>query len=156
MRSILLPTLLITLCATGVAAGAAQAATVTAEGGALVIRAGAGEKNFVSFGPSTEKPGLISVSDTADLQYDASICEPEFGEHSKFLACAPQPGGVVVEAGDGDDVINTGDLPTSQAVTVHAGAGNDVVRGPAFGQRSETNLRRRRRRQARGRPRRGR
>ncbi len=133
-----LPILLLTLCAALAAAGSAQASTITAEGGALVIRGAAGERNVVSFGPSTEKPGLISVSDTATLQYDASVCEPEFGEGFSFVACAPQPGGVVVEAGDGDDVVNTGDLPAAQAVTVHAGPGNDVVRGPAFGARSET------------------
>lgn len=133
-----LPILLVALCAAGAAAGSAQAATITAESGALVIRDATGEKNVVSFGPSTEKPGLISVSDTAALQYDPAVCEPEFGEGFSFLACAPQPGGVVVEAGDGDDVVNAGDLPAAQAVTVHAGAGNDVVRGPAFGERSET------------------
>jgi Ca2+-binding RTX toxin-like protein len=133
-----LPTLLLTICATGVLAGSAQAATVTAENGALVIRGAAGERNVVAFGPSTEKPGLISVSDTAALQYDATVCEPEFGEGFSFLACAPQPGGVIVEAGDGDDVVNTGALPASQAITVHAGPGNDVVRGDAFAERGET------------------
>ena len=134
----LLPILLLAVCAIAAAAGSAQAATITAEGGALVIRGAAGERNIVSFGPSTEKPGLISVSDTATMQYDAAVCEPEFGEGFSFIACTPQPGGVVVESGDGDDVVNTGDLPASQAVTVHAGPGNDVVRGPAFGERSET------------------
>jgi Ca2+-binding RTX toxin-like protein len=133
-----LPILLLTICLAGVAAGSAQASTITAEGGALVIRGAVGEKNIVSFGPSTEKPGLISISDTAAIQYDAAICEPEFGEHSTFVACAPQPGGVLVQAGDGDDVVNTGDLPASQAVTVQAGPGNDYVRGPAFGERGET------------------
>jgi RTX calcium-binding nonapeptide repeat (4 copies) len=134
-----LPILIVVgLCAALAAAGSAQAATVTAEGGALVIRGAPGERNVIGFGPSTEKPGLISVDDTAGTQYDSSVCEPEFGEGFTFIACAPQPGGVVVEAGDGDDVVNTGDLPAAQAVTVHAGPGNDYVRGPAFGERGET------------------
>ena len=63
------------------------------------------------------------------MDYDPALCEPEFGEFSSFLACAPQPGGVVVDAGDGDDVVNTGALPAAQAITVLAGPGNDVVRG---------------------------
>jgi Ca2+-binding RTX toxin-like protein len=132
-----LPILLLTLCAALVAASSAQAATVTAEGGALVIR-GDTEKNVIAYGPSTEKPGLISVNDTASMQYDPSVCEPEFGEGFNFLACVPQPGGVVVEAGGGDDVVNGGELDAAQAVTIHAGPGDDVVRGPAFADRGET------------------
>ena len=132
-----LPILLLTICATGVIAGSAQAATVTAENGALVIR-GAGERNVISFDPSNEKPGRISIDDSAGIQFDAAICESEFGEGFTAVACVPQPGGVVVDAGDGDDVVYTGDLPTSQAITVHAGPGSDVVKGDAFADRGET------------------
>src|SRR5690348_8476416 len=108
----LLPTLLLTLCAALGLATAAQAASVTAENGALVIRGG-DERNVITYGPSTEKPGLISVNDITEMQYDGSVCEPEFGEGFSSLACAPQPGGVVVEAGAGDDVVNGGELDAS-------------------------------------------
>jgi Ca2+-binding RTX toxin-like protein len=132
-----LPILLLTVCATGVIAGSAQAATVTAENGALVVRDAVGERNVVNIGPSTEKPGLIRVDDTAGTQYDPAICEPEFGEGFTSLACAPQPGGVVVAAGDGDDVVNSGALG-GQPITINAGPGNDVVRGDAFAEQAET------------------
>ncbi|HTE63105.1 MAG TPA: calcium-binding protein [Solirubrobacteraceae bacterium] len=131
--------LLLTIGALGATAASAQAATsITAEGGALVLRAAPGAANFISFGPSTEVPGLISFDDTAGFQYDAGLCQPEFGQYSTFVVCQPQPGGVVVEAGDGKDVVNTGDLPASMPITVHAGPGDDVVRGAAFGERGET------------------
>lgn len=127
----------VTACALGAAASSAQAATIGAEGGALVIRAAPGEANFINFGPSDELPGLISISDTTTLQYDPALC-PEFGPGLSCIACQPQPGGVLVDAGDGKDVGNAGDLPASMPVTVLAGPGDDVVRGPAFGERGET------------------
>jgi Ca2+-binding RTX toxin-like protein len=104
----------------------------------LVVRAAPGAANFISFGPSTEVPGLISLDDTAGFQYDPALCQPEFNEFSTFVVCQPQPGGVVVDAGDGKDIVNTGDMPASMPITVHGGPGDDVVRGAAFGERSET------------------
>jgi hypothetical protein len=69
----------VTARALGVAPSSAQAATIGAEGGALVIRAAPGEANFINFGPSDELPGLISISDTATLQYDPALCQQQAG-----------------------------------------------------------------------------
>ena len=113
--------------AAGAGAGSAQAASITVDGGKLVVSAAPGEKNWINVKQSQYEPGLLELDDLVTFQYDPSLCRPAYGEYFKAVVCAPQPGGVAIDAGDGDDIVDTNDI--GAAITIAAGAGNDVVRG---------------------------
>ena len=100
-------------------AGSAQAASITVDGGKLVVRAAPGEKNWVNVNKSQYEPGLLELDDLVAFQYDPSLCHPAYGEGFKAVVCTPQPGGVVIDADDGDDIVNTGDVGAT--ITIAAG-----------------------------------
>ena len=108
-------------------AGSAQAASITAESGKLVVRAAPGEKNWVSLGMSAYEANMVELDDLQAFDYDPGLCAPAYGEGFTAVVCTPQPGGVLIEVADGDDIVDSGEV--AGAITIRAGAGNDVVRG---------------------------
>jgi Ca2+-binding RTX toxin-like protein len=120
------------LAALAVAAlpAAAGASTISLEGDVLVVRAATGEKNWLTVGPA-ESAGRVSISDISAPAADPSLCTAD--EYSTFVSCVTPSGGVRLEAGDREDILDVQDnLPVGIPVTLDGGAGNDVLRGAAF------------------------
>jgi hypothetical protein len=107
---------------------AANASTVTREGDTLVVRGAPGELNYVSVGPSDAPSLPLRIGDSASLTSD--VCtSPFYG----FVDCDMPSGGVRVEAGDNNDVLNISDkLPSWLVVSLDGGPGDDVLRGAPF------------------------
>ena len=108
----------------------ANASTIAVEGNVLVVRGAPGERNWLTVGPA-EQGGGLSISDIAQPSADPSLCTRD--EYSTFVTCAAPAGGVRLEAGAGDDILDVHDnLPPGLGVTLDGGTGNDVLRGAAF------------------------
>ena len=113
----------------------ADASTIGVEGNVLVVRGAPGEKNWLTVGPA-EQGGALSIGDIAQPSSDPSLCTPD--EYSSFVTCAVPSGGVRLEAGAGDDILDVHDnLPAGLGVTLDGGIGNDVLRGAAFTQTAD-------------------
>ncbi len=110
------------------AASSAGAATISrGSDGALVVTAAPGEQNRVAVGASTDDTdGVIAISDRIPLTVATDGC----GEADYLVNCQVGPAGVRVDLGDGNDSFSvTFDLPTTTAVEVHGGSGNDSLTG---------------------------
>lgn len=129
---------LLTACYGALGAATASASTLTYEGGTLVLRASPGEANFVGIGAHADQPGMLAVNDTN--KPDTSECTFD-SEFHQWATCAIPANGIRIETGDGKDIVNIGDdLPATIPVTVDGGAGDDTLRGAAFGEIRETLL----------------
>jgi Ca2+-binding RTX toxin-like protein len=117
----------------------ASASTISREGDTLVLRAAPGEKNWLTVGPDTYAPGRLVFSDINQPTSDASMCIPD--EYSSFVSCTAPAGGVRLEAGDREDILDVQDnLPGGIRVTLDGGTGNDVLRGADFTETTDTLL----------------
>ncbi len=129
-------TALLALCLGAVGAASAQAGTLSSEGGVLVFRANPGEKNFIAF--DVDATGNLRFDDTYAPE-SGGLCTAEI-EGFTAVTC-PMPAAIRVETGDGNDIVNAAEkLSASVAITVDGGAGDDTLRGSAFGERAETLL----------------
>jgi len=118
---------------------AAGASSITQEGDALVLRAAPGETNWLTVGPDDYAAGHILLSDTSQPASFPSTCTA--WEYSSFISCELPSGGVRLEAGDRDDVMDVGDnLPGGLTVTLDGGPGTDVLRGAPYTPTADTML----------------
>jgi Ca2+-binding RTX toxin-like protein len=103
----------------------ATAATVSVEDGVLVLRGTAGA-DTIRVGGSDDDRLVRLHADAIPTVPDG--CERPWWDPPEIVDCAPLPGGVRVEAGDGDDrVIAEAGVPGSPVLTVLGGAGNDSL-----------------------------
>ena len=112
---------------------AAQGATISTDGNALVFQAAPGEKNNVSLQAGTDA-GTISfyTGGSPGITSFPGSCEDktEWG----YVTC-PTPAAVRWNLDDGDDWYATSyDLPASLQVAVDGGAGNDRLTGDDLGE----------------------
>lgn len=129
---------LLAACYGALGAATASASTISYEGGTLVLRASPGEANYVGIGAHADQPGMLAVNDTN--KPDAAGCTFD-SEFHQWATCPVPSNGIRIETGDGKDVVNVGDdLPAGIPVTVDGGAGDDVLRGAAFGETADTIL----------------
>jgi Ca2+-binding RTX toxin-like protein len=108
-----------------VAAPAASAGTIAYDGDTLVVTAGSGEQNFVTFGG--EQAGRISISDSgAEHSYPGDRCERlDVG----YPIHCDAPARVVADFGDADDTIVVDHMVAAgTAVQIAAGPGRDSVK----------------------------
>ncbi|HYJ21524.1 MAG TPA: PASTA domain-containing protein [Solirubrobacterales bacterium] len=104
----------------------ASASNLTVEGGVLVLRAAPGEQNTVDLA-GDETDALIEVGDADRPGYPAGTCEPAFW-NSDAVNCEPQPGGIRIELGDGDDRTTVGaGVPGGGTIVVLGGEGVDTL-----------------------------
>ena len=102
-----------------IAPSPADASTITTENNVLVVRGAPGEKNWLTVGPA-EQAGALSISDIAQPSADPSLCTPD--QYSTFVTCAAPAGGVRLEAGAGDDILDVHDnLPAGLGLTLDGG-----------------------------------
>ncbi|HTE64112.1 MAG TPA: calcium-binding protein [Solirubrobacteraceae bacterium] len=103
---------------------AAEAATVSYEGGTAYYRAAPGEKN--STGPSLGlfDTSSLRFSDQVPIDAPADRCQPYDG----WVECE-MPQKVVFELGDGDDFVSFSFAPPSLAAEVYGGDGADSIEG---------------------------
>ncbi len=120
------------LLTTGAVTASAHAASLTVKDGALVYKAADGEANFINLSTLDDVPGKVLVDDTAPFTYPAGTCELAFGEYFSAVVCTPQAGGIKVDAGDGNDVVNSGAVPGGGPIAIAGGAGDDVLRGDSL------------------------
>jgi hypothetical protein len=118
----------------GAVTASAHAASLTVKDGALLYRAAPGEANYINFGTLDDVPGKVYIDDSKEFSYPAGTCELAFGEPFTAVVCAPQPGGIKVEAGDGVDIVNSGVVPGGGPIAVAGGPGDDVLRGDVLGE----------------------
>ena len=117
---------------------AASASTIADEGGTLVMRGAPGETNVFHVAPDEDSPGRLLLSDTDQPTSYPPGCTIPY-DYFAFVSCPMPAGGIRVEAGDRDDQLNVDDgLPDGLAATLDGGAGNDVLRGPAFTANADT------------------
>ncbi|MGK2939419.1 MAG: calcium-binding protein [Solirubrobacteraceae bacterium] len=127
---------LLAACYGALGVATASAGTLSSEGGVLVFRAAPGEKNFVNFDVD-DATGGIRFDDTVAPQ-SGGLCTQE-SEFFTAVTCPMPAAGIRVETGDGADIINAAEkLSAAVPITIDAGAGDDTVRGSAFGERAET------------------
>jgi Ca2+-binding RTX toxin-like protein len=137
MRSHRLLTPLLAALAVAALPAAASASTISLEGDTLVLRAAPGEKNWLTVGPDDYAPGRLQLSDIGQPTSYPSSCTP--WEYTSFVSCEIPAGGVRLEAGDRDDILDVGNnMPAGLKITADGGAGADVVRGPSFTETAET------------------
>jgi Ca2+-binding RTX toxin-like protein len=114
------------LAALALTPAVAAASSVAVEGGVLVLRATPGEQNRVTVGPD-DSDDLVQIGDAERPSFPAGVCAPA-AWYPDAVVCTPQPGGIRVETGDGDDQVDvTAALPGAPALTVLVGDGNDEV-----------------------------
>jgi len=112
------------LVAIAIVPAAASASTLTVEGGMLVLRAAPGEQNTVSVA-GDETDTLVAIGDVARPAYPAGTCAPDFWALSGVV-CEPQPGGIRIELGDGDDRLNVyAGVPGAGTIVALGGDGTD-------------------------------
>jgi hypothetical protein len=126
------------LAASAALPAAASASTITQEGGTLVVRAAPGETNVFHIGPDDDSPGGLLLSDTNRPTSYPSDCTVPW-DYFAFVSCPTPSGGVRIEGGDRDDQLNVDDnVPSGLAMALDGGTGNDVLRGPAFTETTDT------------------
>lgn len=110
----------------------ASASTITVEGGVLVLRAAPGEQNSVTLsGDETDE--LVEVRDSDQPAYPAGVCAPARWNLSAVV-CDPQPGGVRVELGAGDDRLSVGaGVPGDGVIEALGGDGTDTLEALSHG-----------------------
>jgi Ca2+-binding RTX toxin-like protein len=129
--------LLLVALALALVPAAASASTISLEGDTLVMRGAPGETNVFHVGPDDYAPGHLLFSDVTQPTSYPSGCTP--WEYSSFVSCETPSGGVRIEGGDRDDQLNVNDnMPGGLAVVLDGGTGNDVLRGPAFTETTDT------------------
>lgn len=105
----------------------ATAATITLEGDALVFRAAPGEANdlFVN-----DEGSAFVFSDDVLVTAAPDLCERGEFDPEGLLRCAPQPGGIRVELGDGGDRARLGmGWAIGTPITIDGGPGDDELTG---------------------------
>jgi hypothetical protein len=109
---------------TAVVPAAAEAATVSYEGGTAYYRAAPGEKN--STGPSAGlfDTSSLRFSDQVPINVPADRCQSYDG----WVECQ-MPQKVVFELGDGDDFVSFSFAPPGLAAEVYGGDGDDLLEG---------------------------
>lgn len=115
------------LVAAAASPSVATAGTVTAEDGVLVFRAAPGEVNdlFVN-----DEGAEIVLSDDPAMTSTPGLCDRGEFEPAGLLRCAPQPRGIRVELGDGNDQGRLGSGWTlGTPITIDGGAGDDDLDG---------------------------
>ena len=137
-RTMRIHRLLLVALAVAAFPAAACASTITQEGNTLVLRGAPGETNVFHVGPDDDSPGRLLFSDvTVPTSYPAGCTLP--WEYASFVSCETPSGGIRIEGGDRDDQLNVSDnMPGAIAITLDGGAGNDVLRGPAFTETTDT------------------
>jgi len=100
------------IAALALAPAAASAGTIAYDGDTLVVTAGAGEANSITFGG--EQEGRLSISDAARYSFPGDRCSQLDPEYS--IQC-DLPARIRANLGDGDD----------RAVIDHMVQGNPVV-----------------------------
>ena len=130
MRSPLLPLSVLAACA--LAPAAAHAATIAGGPGAAYTYAGApGEVNNVSVQGSGDGSVTFYGPDAVKVSGAPASCLPNDLYGWSVVTCAGAAG-VVVQAGDGDEVLSvSSSLPASIPVTIDGGAGRDILEGDA-------------------------
>src|SRR5262249_51347743 len=123
-------TVLAAACASlAVAASAATAATISYDGGTLVLRAAPGEQNFVV---GDEPGGQLSFPDAPPLSYPTDHCSKLDADYP--VVCDMPATGVLVDLGDGNDQASFGfEIPPTLSFVIDGGPGNDVLKGPRNG-----------------------
>src|SRR3954452_2538769 len=102
------------------APASASAATLDKTGPTLTYTAGAGRANQPVFASPAGQPGTVTVTDDVNDPIQATGCTPIAGGYS-----CPGIQLVVVNAGDGDDVVQAAGLGT--AAQLNGGAGDDQL-----------------------------
>ena len=129
-RAGVLAALAAAVAAAAVLPAAADASTVSLEGGVLVVRGAAGESNWLTVDRNEDQPSKLQIGDISAPDAYPSVCVPD--EYSyNVVTCSVPSGGVRLDAGDGDDIIHVGTAPAGTAVAADGGPGNDTLRGTA-------------------------
>jgi Ca2+-binding RTX toxin-like protein len=109
-----------------VPAAAAPAATISAEGDALVFRAAPGERNSVYLNESYNPDGRLRFEDANAITAWPASCE----QREDSMVDCDVPGRVRVELGDqGDRVGFSEDYAFTLPLEVHGGDGDDALHG---------------------------
>jgi Ca2+-binding RTX toxin-like protein len=125
----LLAPLSLALLACALAPAIASAATVTDEGGQLVLRAAPGEDSLRVEGDGSNAVQLAAASFTS---YPGDCVPAQWTANA--IDCPLRGGGVKVFAGDGADTVNVySGLPGSQLVEVDGGDGEDELSAYSHG-----------------------
>jgi hypothetical protein len=130
MRSSLLPLSVLAACA--LAPAAAHAATISGGPGGTYTYVGApGEVNSISVQGSDDGSVTFYGPDAVKVSDAPAACLPSDLYGWSVVTCAGVAG-VVVQAGDGDEVIAiSSSLPAAIPVTIDGGAGRDILEGDA-------------------------
>jgi len=121
-------TLALALATTGAAwtATTATAATVSVEGEVLVLRDTPGVADVIRVAGNDPGTHVRLIADAIPVV--PTGCERPWWNPPEMVDCTPQPGGVRIEAGDGDDqVIAEATTPGSPLVAVVGGDGQDAL-----------------------------
>ncbi len=103
---------------------AASAATISYQGDTLVLTAGAGETNSITFGGV--EPGKLSISDDNPYSLPAGRCTQEDPSYS--IQC-DQPSAIRVDLGDRNDTAVVDHMVQGNpAIEIRGGAGNDNLK----------------------------
>ncbi len=112
------------LAAALTAPAAAGAATITAEGDALVYRAAPGEANAVGLGDALFDAGRLKFLDAVPIAIQTDRCTG-----GDAWAECDLPARIVIDLGDGDDHMAFSSWSKQLPVEVHGGAGADLLEG---------------------------
>ncbi len=108
-------------------ATSAAAATVSVEDGTLVLRATPGVDDTILV-RGDDAGALVRLGADAIPDFPAGICQRPWWGPDDEVDCAPQPGGIRIEAGDGNDSVGTdATVPGNPLITVLGGAGHDKI-----------------------------
>lgn len=125
------------LLATALVPATAGASTLTIEDGTIVLRAAPGEQNRVGVA-SNDDDTLVEIRDVDQPAYTGFDCGPAEWDLDA-IACPPQPGGIRIELGDGDDKLDFGaSVPGVGPLVAFGGDGVDDL--SAFGNTTSARL----------------